>query len=161
MAVIPPLLSMNAYLAGFQCCELRSALVATPTSPIPAARPSGAMLSDGIAVITGLVAKIGNDKIENVRIEKNVFFIVVIVYLLLLIYRIVESFLYAYLDLFHRQLFRYNDFTRFRHVVGSGRFYIYLIYIYARVNAEFADIPSDSFYAILYVCMNHASTEVI
>jgi hypothetical protein len=56
---------------------LRSAFVATPTSPIPAARPSGAIVRDGIAVMTGLVANIGKVRTENVRIEKRNFFIVV------------------------------------------------------------------------------------
>jgi hypothetical protein len=71
---------MKAYLAGFQCCELRSALVATPTSPIPAARASGAMLSDGIAVITGLVAMADNENRETASAAKRIFFIVVFVY---------------------------------------------------------------------------------
>jgi hypothetical protein len=56
---------------------LRSACVATPTSPIPAERPAGAIVRDGIAVITGLVANTGNAKKENVRIEKRIFFIVI------------------------------------------------------------------------------------
>ena len=68
---------MKAYLAGFQCCELRSALVATPTSPIPAARPSGAMLSEGIEVVTGFVANADNVNAEIAKIEKRIFFIVV------------------------------------------------------------------------------------
>jgi hypothetical protein len=58
-----------------------SALVATPTSPIPAERPSGAIVNDGIEVITGLVAISGNAQI--VRIDKKIFFIVVIDYLIL------------------------------------------------------------------------------
>jgi hypothetical protein len=51
--------------------------VATPASPIPAARPSGAMLRDGIAVVTGLVANAEMAAKENVKIEKRIFFIVV------------------------------------------------------------------------------------
>jgi hypothetical protein len=59
---------------------LISAWVATPTSPIPAARPSGAIVNDGIEVITGFVAKTDNEQTENVRIEKRIFFIVLIIY---------------------------------------------------------------------------------
>ena len=59
---------------------MRSAPVATPTSPIPAARASGAMLSDGIAVITGLVAMADNENRETASAAKRIFFIVVFVY---------------------------------------------------------------------------------
>jgi hypothetical protein len=54
-----------------------SELVATPTSPIPAARPSGAIVKDGMDGETGLVANIGNAHTVIVKIEKRIFFIVV------------------------------------------------------------------------------------
>jgi hypothetical protein len=53
-------------------------LVATPTSPIPAARASGAIVRDGIAGLTGFNAIADTANSENVIIEKMIFFIVVI-----------------------------------------------------------------------------------
>ena len=91
---------MKAYLAGFQCCEFKSALVATPTSPIPAARPSGAMLSEGIEVVTGLVAIADTVKVEIARIEKMIFFIVVMFYCFKIM--LLNNVLNLLLKLFHR-----------------------------------------------------------
>ena len=44
---------MKAYFEGFQCCENTSGVVAAPTSPIPPARASGAMESEGMAEYKG------------------------------------------------------------------------------------------------------------
>ena len=50
----PALLSMKAYFEAFQYCEWMSGRVAAPMSPIPPPRASGAMESEGIAVLMGL-----------------------------------------------------------------------------------------------------------
>ena len=52
----PALLGLNAYLAAFQCWEYTSGAVATPASPIPPARASGAIFNDGIAVCIGFTS---------------------------------------------------------------------------------------------------------
>ena len=44
----------NGYFAGFQYCEFTSASVAAPTSPIPAARASGAIVCEVTDAFTGL-----------------------------------------------------------------------------------------------------------
>ena len=51
---MPARLIQNGYLAGFQNCELTSGSVAAPTSPIPAALASGAMVCEMTACSTGL-----------------------------------------------------------------------------------------------------------
>ena len=45
---------VKGYFAGFQYCDTTSGSVAAPTSPIPAARASGAMVCDVTDVFTGL-----------------------------------------------------------------------------------------------------------
>ena len=52
-----PCLSIaNAYFAGFHCCEKASGAVATPWSPIPAARASAATKRKGTPVVITLLA---------------------------------------------------------------------------------------------------------
>ena len=45
---------VNGYFAGFQYCDTTSGSVATPASPRPAARASGAIVCDVTDVFTGL-----------------------------------------------------------------------------------------------------------
>jgi hypothetical protein len=51
----PICLSMKASLAGFQWMEFGSGDVATPLSPIPPARASGAIIRKGTAVVMVLI----------------------------------------------------------------------------------------------------------
>ncbi len=43
--------SESAYFEAFQCCDQTSVLVATPTSPMPPPRESGAIVKKGTAVV--------------------------------------------------------------------------------------------------------------
>jgi hypothetical protein len=64
-----------------------SGVVAAPISPIPAACASGAMVRDGIPVITGLVAMVGMAKVASATVIKNNCFFIVMyffIYLFLL-----------------------------------------------------------------------------
>jgi hypothetical protein len=73
---------MNANLAGFQCILKISGEVATPASPIPPARESGAIVRNGTTVCIALrgasCAKIltpGRSDISNMVIISALFFI--------------------------------------------------------------------------------------
>src|SRR5512133_1527531 len=78
----PPLPSINANLAGFQCMLKISGEVATPASPIPPARESGAIVRKGttvcIALRGGSCANIftpGTSDTSNMVIISALFFI--------------------------------------------------------------------------------------
>jgi hypothetical protein len=81
---------MYAYLAGFQYCALKSASVATPTSPCPAARASGAIDAEGIDVINGFIVSSAAWALimaqTKAAIERIVFFICVILLFLFVFY---------------------------------------------------------------------------
>jgi hypothetical protein len=47
-------MSLKGYFAGFHCWEYASGVVATPKSPIPAARASGVISKKGTPVVITL-----------------------------------------------------------------------------------------------------------
>ena len=54
MSATPALEMVKGYFDGFQYCDTTSGSVAAPTSPMPAARASGAMVCEVTEVLTGL-----------------------------------------------------------------------------------------------------------
>ena len=74
----PARLIVNGYLATFQYCDVTSGSVAAPTSPIPPALASGAMLCEVTEVVTGLnisflstCAKLLSEKPKKAQIVRN------------------------------------------------------------------------------------------
>ena len=63
----PAVLSICAYLEGFQYCELTSGSVAAPKSPKPLAAASGEMLSEGTELTMGLYLLAERAETANIK----------------------------------------------------------------------------------------------